>query len=316
MLRVVTYHRIAVPERTPRLNPRLVSATPEVFDQHLRHLARHYRVVSLSEVLEARRRGLPLPRRAVLVTFDDAYRDFLEAAWPRLRAAGLPATLFVPTAYPGDPPRGFWWDRLHRCVQHTRRSALPGTPCGTLPLGTAAARRAALVRLQAHVKSVPHPDGMALVDAWCEALGDPGDDERRVLSWEELRDLARDGLALGAHSRTHPLLTRIGPAQLADEIAGSLQDLGRECGAALPVFSYPSGAHDERVVAAARAAGVELAFTQIDGHNDLRDVDPLRLHRTNITRRTTPAVFRLRLLRWVAYVDRWRHRERRPASAA
>ena len=77
-----------------------------------------------------------------------------------------------------------------------------------------------------------------------------------------------------------------------------------------PVFAYPSGACDDAAVAILQEEGVELAFTQVDGHNDLGRTPPLRLYRTNITRKTTPAVFPLRLQRWMTWVDRWRHRER------
>ena len=89
MLRILTYHRVADIGTCPRLNPRLVSATPVEFEKQMRHLARSYRVVSATDVLEAVEFGRPLPRRAVLVTFDDAYRDFAEIAWPIMRRHGL-----------------------------------------------------------------------------------------------------------------------------------------------------------------------------------------------------------------------------------
>ena len=53
MLRILTYHRIADPARDPHLNPRLISATPEVFAGQMRHLAEQYNVVRLTDVLEA-----------------------------------------------------------------------------------------------------------------------------------------------------------------------------------------------------------------------------------------------------------------------
>lgn len=314
MLRVVTYHRVAEPERTPLLNPRLVSATPAVFEAHVRHLAQRYRVVSLPEVLDASRRRVPLPRRAVLVTFDDAYGDFLDAAWPILEAHRLPATMFVPTAYPGSPERSFWWDRLHRCFAHTSRMQLD-MPSERLFLRTPAERRSSLAVVQAHVKRLPHAEGMGLVEQLARELGDPGDRTRAVLSWDELRDLASRGLSVCAHSRNHPLLTRLPQLEVRREVSGSLDDVRRELGVVLPVFSYPNGAHDDTVVETLRDAGVELAFTQVDGHNDLERAQPLRLHRTNITRKSTPAVFRLRLLRFMTWVDRWRHRERHPSFA-
>ena len=54
MLRILTYHRVADIGTCPRLNQRLVSATPVEFEKQMRHLARSYRVVSATEVLEGR----------------------------------------------------------------------------------------------------------------------------------------------------------------------------------------------------------------------------------------------------------------------
>src|SRR5262245_66051523 len=99
MLRVLTYHRIAEASSALHLNPRLISASPEEFAAQIRFLASHYRVVGLEDVLVAFETHRPLPRRAVLITFDDAYRDFMDVAWPILQAHRVPATLFVPTAY-------------------------------------------------------------------------------------------------------------------------------------------------------------------------------------------------------------------------
>ena len=106
MLRVLMFHRIADPHRTLWLNPGLVSATPTVFGQIAELLAREYYVASMDEALDAVVRNRPLPPRSVLLTFDDAYRDFAANAWPTLKRYGLPATLFVPTAYAGAQPSG------------------------------------------------------------------------------------------------------------------------------------------------------------------------------------------------------------------
>ena len=111
MLRVLTYHRVAKPNDTPTLEPRLISTTPAMFAQQMRYLARHYAVVSLEDVLHAVTTGMRLPKRAVLITFDDAYRDVGDIAWPILQRYQLPATLFVPTWYPAQPERALWWDR-------------------------------------------------------------------------------------------------------------------------------------------------------------------------------------------------------------
>lgn len=312
MLRVLTYHRVADPAATPHLNPALVSATPAAFEASMKTLARHYRVVSIEEVLECVRRARPLPARAVLLTFDDGYRDFAEIAWPILRWLRLPVTLFVPTAYPGDPTLEFWWDRLYRAFAHCRVDRVEGGALGPLPLRTPAERRTSLKRLLTHVKSISHDTAMSVVDGICATLECPAARERSVLTWEELRRLVREGVNVGSHTRTHPILTMIPSRRLREEIRGARQDLDREIGGMLPVLAYPAGAHDSVVLRAVGEEGIELAFTTIGGHNAFPPADPLRLCRTNLTRRTSPAALRLRLTRWGGAVDRWRQAAPRP----
>ena len=305
-LRVLTYHRVVDPDAATHGSPTVVSATPAAFDRQMRHLARRYRVVSAEEVLDAVATGRPLPPRAVLVTFDDAYRDFGEVAWPILRRHRLSATLFVPTAYIDSPGRAFWWDRLYCALAASSRARLDATPVGPLQLGSAADVRVSVKRLQTYVKSRPHAEAMRAVDAVCAAAG--GGDERGpgTLTWRELRELSRDGVALGAHTRTHPMLTAIPSGQVREEVRGAREDLQREIGRWLPVFAYPGGAHDASVVGILREEGYQVAFTTLPGHNRLPLEDPLRLARTNVGRRTSRLKFGLRLLPWMAPLDRWR----------
>ncbi len=82
--------------------------TPEAFEDQLRHLREAgYRSVRLSEWAGAMARREPLPGRAVAITFDDGYEDFLTHAWPALQRHGFSATLFLVTSEIGGTNR---WD--------------------------------------------------------------------------------------------------------------------------------------------------------------------------------------------------------------
>lgn len=309
VLRVLTYHRVGDPAAVPSANPSLFSATPADFDRQMRHLSRQYQVVSIDEVLGSQSGDRPLPQRAVLLTFDDAYKDFGEIAWPILQRYGLPATVFVPTAYAGDPERVFWWDRLHSAFCRTSQRVVEGIPMGPLPLTSPDAKRASLRAVQAYLKTVPHVWAMQLVDAMCKDLGSDRSERSNVLSWDELRELAAEGARFVPHTRTHPALTQLPPEEARAEIRGSREDLERELGDAPRVFAFPFGAQDDRVARIVEEEGFQLAFSCRDGHNLLPCSDPLRLGRTNITRRTSPLIFRFRLLPLAPYLDRWRHHE-------
>lgn len=310
MLRVLIYHRIANPESSSCLDPTLISATPSDFERQMRFLASHYDVVGLPDVFNALHAGTPLPENAVLITFDDGYADFGETAWPILKSLRLPATLFVSTAYPDRPDYLFWWDRLYRALTFSTKPELESTPFGKLSLRTPTDRRESWRRLREHLKRATHEDVLTLVDNICDRLGDVPGGTNGVLSWNELRSLSRDGVTLAAHTRTHPVLTRVAPEIAREEIVGSQQDLEHQVGPMLPVFCFPGGQHNDTLVSILKQEGFKMAFTTVRGSNDLGCADPWRLRRINITRNTSPLTFRLRLTGLGMQVDAWRHARR------
>jgi peptidoglycan/xylan/chitin deacetylase (PgdA/CDA1 family) len=293
------------------VDSRSVSATPEGFAQQMEHLARFYHVVSMPEVLQAVEKGGSLPNRAVLITFDDAYADFAEIAWPILKQFGLPATMFVPTAYSAQPEHAFWSDRLYQAFAATPRTEIDVSPLGRLPLLPLDQRRRSLRAIQNHITTIPHCEAMRLVDSLCAELAPSCLQVGSVLTWKQLRELSQEGLTLGSHTRTHAIMTKVTPEQMQEEVQGSQDDLRREIGACLPIFCYPNGNHNDTVASVLREQGIRLAFTTLSGPNELGSVDPLRLHRTVITPRTTPAIFCLRLLQLGMHLDAWRERKQR-----
>ena len=90
------------------------NTTLEQFEAHLQELKTGgYRVMALPDIVDAIRRGSPLPDRAVAISVDDAYLSVHAQAWPRLRDAGFPFTLFVATG-PIDRKLGGYmsWDQI------------------------------------------------------------------------------------------------------------------------------------------------------------------------------------------------------------
>ena len=98
LLRVLTYHQVQ---------------DANGFEQQIEHIAERFAPVSGEQVIDALLHDAPLPRRALLVTFDDAYSSVGKVAWPILQAYEVPALLFVPSDYVGTARR-FWTGRARR----------------------------------------------------------------------------------------------------------------------------------------------------------------------------------------------------------
>ncbi len=302
-LAVLTYHRVDYAADTPELYPGLISATPEQFADQLDLVLEMGQVVSMADVLKACRGEAVLPPNSIAITFDDACRDFAEFAWPALQSRNLPATVFVPTAYPDAAERRFWWDRLHLAIWYGREQSIT-TPCGELDLSSDEQRTLAYRMIRDHVKQLEHQHAMQLVDDLCEQqavdLPPPS-----VMSWDELRELAHQGVTLAPHTQTHPLLTQISLGDAQREIVGSYNDLKREIGEVLPIFAYPGGASNTEIAEIAKNAGIEIAFSVQRGINNISTADPLALNRINIGQSTNTQVLRAQLM---AYW--WKHRTR------
>lgn len=280
LLQVLTYHEIL---------------DADGFNGQMAYLSTYYHVISMPELLDACRSGSALRPGSVMVTFDDAYLNFAECAWPIMKQHDVPVTLFVPTAFPDNPHRIFWWDRLYYALQHTPRSDSLETAAGRFPLGTARQRDQAYRRIRDYLKTLPYSELLSGVHEICTALEAPPATQR-VLGWDALRQLAEEGVTLGAHTRRHRYLNELAPEEIEEEVGGSLQDLERELGSVLPIFAYPDGRFGEEAVEALERAGVALAFTTIRGTNHMKKTDRLRLRRNNIGSRGTIPILRARLL--------------------
>jgi len=152
---VFAYNRFGE-DQTPSSSIRV-----DQFEAHLEELRNgDYAVLPLPLVLEAVRNQAPLPDRTVVITIDDATRSFHRHAWPRLKAAGLPFTLFVAVDAVGRTDTHMTWDELREMASSggVTIGAL-GTTTASLVLKPPADPRGELRRardrLQAELKQRP-----------------------------------------------------------------------------------------------------------------------------------------------------------------
>jgi peptidoglycan/xylan/chitin deacetylase (PgdA/CDA1 family) len=110
-LPILMYHRVDVLRRTlPAITQRL-TVSPADFAAQMRWLTAHkFQAVTQRRVFEALEHGAPLPRKPIMITFDDGYRDVLGKASPVLEQLRMPATAYVITdrISAGDPSFLTW----------------------------------------------------------------------------------------------------------------------------------------------------------------------------------------------------------------
>ncbi len=263
---IVLYHRI---RPGPCDDPYVLGVTPEHFAEHLEIYKKYGRPMGLQDLARSLRENR-LPRRAVVVTFDDGYADNLYQARPVLEDHEFPATVFVTAGYVGES-REFWWDELDRLLLQ------PGTLADTLvldidgsryqwDLGTASSyddreyRRhqswqygspdeptprhrifRALYQQLAPLAEGKRRQVLESLRMWAKADPQPRA-SHRILSADEVIALADDGLIeVGGHTVTHPILSSLPLAAQEEEIHGSRSQLERILGREVYSFAYPYG---------------------------------------------------------------------------
>ncbi len=278
---ILMYHRVA----DASVDPWGLAVSPARFAEQLAAIRACGEPVTLAALAAAHERGV-IPRRGIVVTFDDGYADNAHTAKPLLESAGVPASVFVTTAYTGTRDE-FWWDELERLLLGL--GTLPATMDLTIAglslqwdLGPAAvygaeerrrdrgrrARDAApgsrlafyyavwreLVPLAHEVRH----DVLAAIASWAPET--PRRETHRALAPDELVELARDGLVdVGAHTATHPYFPAQPAAVQRRELAESKSALEDVLGRPVTTFAYPFGEWSPESPALAREAGFVCA---------------------------------------------------------
>jgi peptidoglycan/xylan/chitin deacetylase (PgdA/CDA1 family) len=283
---ILLYHRVADGER----DPWGLCVSPKNFAEHLAVLRRSAWPISLEQLTRHHATGR-VPKRGIVVTFDDGYADNLYQAKPLLELHDVPATVFAATG-PLDSGRAFWWDELERILLEPRR--LPSTlrlEVNTQDfeweLGAASECERADVPRNGESRPWEAEPGSRLgfyYAVWqqlrplTEAMRRPLLD--RLAAWAyvehearpayramdvgELRRLAAGGLVeIGAHTVTHPLLSANSTAFQKAEIEGSKNRLEQILERSVSSFAYPYGDYSPESIPLVSAAGFRCACSVV-----------------------------------------------------
>jgi peptidoglycan/xylan/chitin deacetylase (PgdA/CDA1 family) len=262
-LRILCYHGVCADEvaKDPWVPSEFVTKT--AFDEQMRYLSRNATVLPLQEAHRLLREG-SLPPRSVCVTFDDGYANNLKFAYPILQKYGIPATIFLSTAYieTGD----FFPFLKFRFVR----------------------KRVGTAELLPEYKSNPLDLVMQALDPWWsqvkEELGPLERDVLRPLTLEELQRMDSQLIEFGAHGHTHCILGNESETRRVAEIRTSVRKIGEWANHPVKSFSYPNGMRgdygelDKQIL---REENIEVAVCGMRGSNKA-NIEPLELRRLPI----------------------------------
>ncbi len=263
---VLMYHRINDGDRNDG-DGSLPGLSLETFVAQMRWLRENCDLIEPEAAEERARRPTRL-RPAVLVTFDDGYRDYHDRAYPVLKQLGIPAVVFLATSFM-DHGGMIWTEEVQAAALATRlpRVSLPWADGPAVELPDEPARAGLGARARAYLKALPDADRQKAVQELFVALGAPPVRERQMLNWDEVRrtmDLTR----FGGHTHTHPILSRLDRTAAEAEIRTCRDRIAAETGQAPTLFAYPNGTAADftpETQELLRQNGFRVAYSTIEG---------------------------------------------------
>lgn len=266
-------------------NPLGLSILPELFEELVVFLNTRYEIISLADAVDCLNCNTT-PSGCVL-TFDDGYRDNYDFAFPILKKHNVPATIFV--TLDALDSGVFGWDLFDQAVMKTNSESLDLQTFGLAMYQLAGADRSALIRdLHKILKTLPDVQKRQVVDHVITKYGYSNSKLRTMLTWDEAREMANSGLVtIGAHTITHPILSRIDKNQARLEIIEGKSLIEKNLGMPVQFFAYPNGSNDDfndEHIAMVKEAGYTAACSTIPGDN-CDNSELFSLRRIDITTR-------------------------------
>ena len=285
-LSIVTFHRV-LPEADRQIYPfpGLV-VTPAELDAFLTYFTEHFDCGSLATQHKRHLSGAITPRPLLALTFDDAQHDNYRYARPILARHHVKASFFIPVAAV-DKQELLWHDRLGFAILHLLKQAHGGRALLMQILAAAGLSASGPRTLVSNVvgasKKLTLKARLRLVEALVKA-SDPATipEFARLMSFDEIAELAVEGHEIGSHSMTHCLMPECNDRELAYEVAESRHALQARLGLPIETFCYPNGNADTRSAQAVAQAGYSRAVTTTWGNNG-QQADKFQLRRYDMT---------------------------------
>jgi peptidoglycan/xylan/chitin deacetylase (PgdA/CDA1 family) len=256
---------------------RILRITPAFLDQTIRQvLEAGFDILSLDEIADRLTSTEPAKRPFVGFTLDDGYRDNLVHAYPVFKRLSVPFTVYAPTDYI-DGIGELWWLALERALRVL--PACEATIDGEtrqFSLTTPRDKDRAYHTIYWWLRQIDETVARRTVKELCARAGvdEAALCRDMIMTWDELKTLAADPLVtIGAHTRRHYALARLGAGAAHYEMAESVRRLEQELQRPIHHFSYPFGDEQSagpRDFAIARDLGLRTAVTTRKGllHGD------------------------------------------------
>jgi peptidoglycan/xylan/chitin deacetylase (PgdA/CDA1 family) len=247
MLIRITGQRIILPfyhavndEPLPHLKYLYSIRTVKQFSSDLDFLLKNYRPVSFSDLYESIRSKRKIEKPLMALSFDDGLKEVYEIVVPILIKKGVPAAMFINTAFAGNRALFFKYkaslilDRLKNLGHPSNLYEIINSR-----MGTAIKRRPQMVSMILHLDY----QQQAFLDSIAELLEIDFDSFLKIrkpyMTIEQLKDLQSKGFEIGSHSSDHPLYSGLTFNEQLKQTSDSMKWITENFIPRYRLFSFP-----------------------------------------------------------------------------
>ena len=264
----------------------------DTFEWQVDAIKKEWNVLSLSSYSESFVRKKKLKKCAV-ITVDDGYKDFYDAALPILKKNQMPATFFVTVNFV-DRKIWLWHDIIKYMLQNSQtdtKEFICNDFHTELNLLSEDVLQETWQKLSDYC--VDHTDDKkwALIDKLSRTTGvslpDQPSREYDAVTWDHIKEMADMGIEIGSHTMNHPILSQIDTRDILFEINESKRRIEARLEQPIQSFCYPNGRTKDittEVVDAVKSAGYKCAVLgpQRD-FGSYTNIDHFRIPRIGLT---------------------------------
>jgi len=265
-----TFHFLFKRKYADRLRVLAYHTVPDemAFEKQVIYLKSNYTIISIEDLQSHFRKKTPIPKNSLLITFDDGDISVLEKGLPILKKYNLNSCLFIITGLINSST-DVWIKQVEAKEMKEGKSYLEAR------------------EVVEHLKEISNTERLEIIKNYPEV-------SRQQLTTEDLMEMTRQGMFIGNHTHTHPMLDKC----TSEEIGKELRD-AKEIFKALQlsgynVFAYPNGNTDEKTTKVLKDFGMELVFL-FDHKINQKKMDPLNISRIRVDSDTGMTEFKAKV---------------------
>lgn len=220
------------------------------FKRQMLHLKRWYNVITLDKLVENTKNREDFSCPSVVITIDDGFKDNYDLAYPILKGLNLPATIFLTSGFI-NTQKAPWVDEIGTALAKTRLDKLYVPQLfgdQFVAISSNEQKAETLHRIYEKLLYLEHNTKVDLVDTLLSILSDKGAlraHGRIMLNWEEIKKMSQNNISFGAHTMTHPTLSKMGSEDAMFEIIESKRIIENELGTCVRHFAIPNGQNED-----------------------------------------------------------------------